>query len=465
MERMIIVRSLKLHLKNGTPKYQQIYDYIKESILNNTIKSNDKLPSIRQLANDFNVSWNTVLSAYDQLLTEGYIRNSEDNKGYFVNSVQKKHTERIKTNYPIIRKQLPSYSIKFQPNAVDQESFPITKWRQCTNLAMDQPFIYSKDYYQGDPFLRQQLAYYLFKSRGIDVDAQLIIIGSNKQELLMKIGLLLNKDYKTLICEDPGFDYIQNFSPLFDFELIPMPISRSGTLLKNLPFRSNSIFYTTPTHQFPTGVTMPIYERQKLIEWAYQTNSFIIEDDHDSEFRYNQQPIPALASQDLNHVIYLGSFSESFIPTMRLSYMVLPSKLLNAFQQSFSNVEQTASAIHQRAMAFFIEDGFWESHIRKMRNTYKHKMQLLITALNKAFSDDIEILGKESGLYILLRVTKGYNEKQLIQKAAKYGVKVYPASCLFIRRKPRYPLILLGFGGNTPEEILKGIELLKKAWN
>lgn len=460
---MIIVRLFKFQLENGTPKYQQIYVHIKELILNNTIKSNEELPSIHKLAKDFNVSWSTVLSAYNQLLTEGYIRN-ESKKGYFVNSVQKNHSEWKNSNYPIIRKQLPAYSIKFQPNAVDQESFPITKWRQCTNFAMEQPFIYSKDHYQGDPFLRQQLAYYLFNSRGIPVDAQSIIIGSTKQELLMKIGLLINKDCKTLICEDPGFESTRKFSPLFDFEVIPMPISSNGTLLKNLPSKNNCIFYTTPSHQFPTGVTMPIYERQNLIDWAYRTNSFIIEDDHDSEFRYSQQTIPALASQDLNHLIYLGSFSESFLPTIRISYMVLPSKLLREYQQAFSNVEQTASAIHQRAMAIFIENGFWGSHIRKMRNTYKHKMELLTTTIEKEFTQDIDILGKESGIYVLLRVKKGYTEKQLIQKAANYGVKVYPASCYFIRRKPRYPLIQLGFGGNTSEEILKGIELLKKAW-
>ncbi|HWI47579.1 MAG TPA: PLP-dependent aminotransferase family protein [Rummeliibacillus sp.] len=458
------MRTLKLHIKKGTPKYQQIYFHIKELILNKTLKSDDQLPSIRQLSIDLKVSRNTILSAYDQLLTEGYIR-SEGKKGYFVNSVQKKDDNWKTANYTILRNQIPTYTVKFQPNAVDQDSFPTAKWRQCTNLAMEQSFIYSKDHYQGDPFLRQQLSYYLLKSRGINADSQSIVIGSSKQELLMKIGLLLNKDYHTIICEDPGFESTRKFSPLFDFDIYPMPISERGTFLRKLPETSNSIFYTTPSHQFPTGVTMPIYERQKLIEWAYNSNSFIIEDDHDSEFRYSQQPIPALASHDLSHVIYLGSFAESFLPTMRVSYMILPPKLLKEYHQAFSKFEQTASTIHQRAMAIFMEDGFWESHIRKMRNTYKNKMETLTTAIEEAFSSDVEVLGKESGLYILLQVKIGYTEQQLVQKAANSGVKVYRASRYFIKRKPKYPLIQLGFGGNSNEEILKGVELLKEAWS
>lgn len=458
------MRSLEFQFIKGTPKYQQIYFYIKDLILNKSLNANTKLPSIRQLSNDLRVSRSTIVSSFNQLLAEGYIR-SEGRKGYFVNPVKKKEIQWKTSNSIIIRKQIPIYKIKFQPTAVDQESFPLAKWRQCTNLAMEQPFIYSKDHYQGDPFLRQQLSFYLLKSRKIDTNAHSIIIGSSKQELFMKIGLLVKNDFHTIICEDPGSETARRFSSLFDFDILPMPFSSKGTLLKQLPETNHHIFYTTPSHQFPTGVTMPIYERQRLIEWAYHTDSFIIEDDHDSEFRYSQQPIPALASQDLNRVIYLGSFAESFLPTLKISYMILPQKLLKAYHHSFSNMEQTTSSIHQRAMAIFMENGFWESHIRRMKSIYKRKMEILTTAIQQAFSDGIEILGKESGLYVLLRIRNGYTEQQLIQRAAENGVKVYAASRFFIKRKPKYPLIQLGFGGNTEEEILKGIELLQKAWN
>lgn len=455
---------LKFQLNEEMPKYQQIYIYFKELILHKSLIPNAKLPYISQISNELNVSRGTVVSALNQLTAEGYLRR-EINKGYFVNPIKDNQTQWKPEKHMIVRKQIPSYKVKFQPAAVDQDSFPIAKWRQCTNLAMEQSFIFSKDHYQGDPFLRQQLSFYLLKSRKINTNAHSIIIGSTKQELLMKVGLLLKNDVQTIICEDPGFEPARRFNPLFDFELLSMPFTLEGKLLKQLPKTKQHIFYTTPSHQFPTGVTMPIYERQRLIDWAYNTNSFIIEDDHDSEFRYTEQPIPALASQDLNHVIYLGSFAESFLPTLRISYMVLPAKLLKKYHQSFFNVGQSASAIHQRAMAIFMEDGFWESHIRRMRSIYKGKMETLITAIEKSFPDDVEILGRESGLYILLRVKKGYTEKQLIQKAAENGVKVYAASRFFIKRKPKYPLIQLGFGGNSEEEILMGIEILREAWS
>ena len=454
----------KFQFKSKIPKYQQIYIYFKELILNKSLKTNVKLPFISQLSNELNVSRGTVVSALNQLTAEGYLRH-EVNKGYFVNPVKDNQNQWKPDNHTIVRKQIPSYKVKFQPTAVDQDSFPVVKWRQCTNLAMEQPFIFSKDHYQGDPFLRQQLSFYLLKSREIKTNAHSIIIGSTKQELLMKVGLLLKNDVQTIICEDPGFEPARRFKSLFEFDLLPMPVTLNGKLLKQLPKAKQHIFYTTPSHQFPTGVTMPIYERQRLIDWAYNTNSYIIEDDHDSEFRYTEQPIPALASQDLNHIIYLGSFAESFLPTLRISYMILPPELLKKYHQSFSNIGQSASAIHQRAMAIFMEDGYWESHIRKMRSTYKSKMETLISAIEKSFENNIDIVGKESGLYVLLRVKNGYTEQQLIQKASEKGVKVYAASRFYIKSTPKFPLIQLGFGGNSEEEILNGIEILREAWS
>ncbi|RIJ63395.1 MULTISPECIES: PLP-dependent aminotransferase family protein [unclassified Rummeliibacillus] len=454
---------LKLHFNEGIPKYQQIYTHFKDLILHKSLNSNEKLPFISQITNELNVSRGTVVSALNQLTAEGYLRH-EVNKGYFVNPIKNNQNRWKRDTYTFVRKQIPSYKIKFQPTAVDQESFPIVKWRQCTNLAMEQPFIFSKDHYQGDPFLRQQLSFYLLKSRKINTNAHAIIIGSTKQELLIKVGLLLKNDVQTIICEDPGFEPTRIFNPLFNFDVLPIPFTMDGKLLKQLPKGKQHIFHTTPSHQFPTGVTMPIYERQRLIDWAYNTNSYIIEDDYDSEFRYTEQPIPALASQDLNRVIYLGSFTESFLPTLRISYMILPPKLLKKYHQAFSHIGQSASAIHQRAMAIFMEDGYWDSHLRKMRSIYKSKMETLIAAIEKSFENEIDIVGKESGLYVLLRVKNGYTEQQLIQKAAENGVKVYAASRFFINRTPKFPLIQIGFGGNSEEEIIKGIEILGESW-
>jgi GntR family transcriptional regulator/MocR family aminotransferase len=453
-------------LKEGSPKYKQIYEQFKSFIERGDILPDDPLPSIRQLADSLQVSRNTTLMAYEQLVAEGYIRG-EGRKGYFVNEIEpllfqdalippyKKQTE---SNTPVL--------INFRAGAVDQTHFPLKIWRRIANqvLTLKESFCYGEPF--GEVCLRDQIATYLFQSRGVKTNTNAIIIGSSTQQMLINLGHILKDDFPSIIVEDPGYDGAREAFQFHRFTLETLPVYETGADFSKLTQMSSRLIYVTPSHQSPIGVSMPIQQRQMLIHWANNRDGYIIEDDYDSEFRYTQQPFPALASIDSTRVIYLGNFSKSFLPGIRLSYMVLPQQLLNRYQNQYFHFESNASLLSQLTMAKFMEDGEWNRHIKRMRLVYKRKMQCIVSELKKQFKQTISIIGEQSGLYVLVKIHVKRSEEWLIEHASFYGVKVYPTSIYFIKKNNSdEPIIKLGFSNLTCDEIQLGVKLLKKAWS
>jgi GntR family transcriptional regulator/MocR family aminotransferase len=410
------------------------------------------------------VSRNTTLIAYEQLLAEGYIR-SEPKRGYFVEESEPIHLHAPQN--PPVKTQVPKppVIVDFRAGTVDQMLFPIKAWRQCSNEVLREDIAYLYGNLQGDPHLRENLAHYLLQSRGIRTSPDAIIIGSSTQQLLMHLTILLKKDFSSIAVENPGYDGARTIFNMQGFTTQPIDVTTKGISIKQLEQTDSRIVYITPSHQFPTGVTMPVPERQQLLKWARKKNGYIIEDDYDSEFRYKQQPIPALSSlQDAGRVIYISTFSKAFLPSIRLSYMILPPSLLLLYQQLFAAVEQTASSIHQRTMALFMDRGHWDSHIRKMRTNYRRKMQMLVSALEKSLGETLNIIGSQSGLYILIEFQTSISEDFLIKQALKHGVKVYPTSQYFLGRSSHKTILQLGFSNLSMDKIILGVRLLKEAW-
>lgn len=457
------MKELVLQLNDKSPKYKQIYENIRSLIEDGVIPNDTKLPSIRQLAMILHVSRNTTLIAYEQLMAEGYIR-SEEKKGYFVEAfepIDLQHSISIENN---LRASEASIKVNFRAGTVDQQAFPLKAWRRCSNDVLKEDMIYTYGEMQGDPLLRSQISSYLLQSRGIQTTPEQIIIGSSTQQLLMHLSLFLKKDFSSIAVENPGYDGARVVFQLHGYHLDPIEVGAKGLSLEQLEMTDSKLVYITPSHQFPTGVTMPVPERQQLLKWAETQDGFIIEDDYDSEFRYKQRPIPALLSLQAGaRVIYLGTFSKAFIPSIRLSYMVLPSILIKPYVEQFSGLEQGTSSIHQRMMARFMEHGYWDSHIRKMRTTYKRKMHNLVTCLQEAFGEAIEIIGSQSGLYILIRIRGATKEDKLIQQALSHGVKVYPTSIYYVTNE-QGTILKLGFSNLSIEQIQLGVQLLKQAW-
>ncbi|MEK4170377.1 PLP-dependent aminotransferase family protein [Lysinibacillus sp. FSL L8-0312] len=445
-------------------KYKQVYQQMKILITQGTLQTNDSLPSIRKLAETLQVSRNTTLTAYEQLVAEGYIRG-EGRKGYFVNALEPVFLQ--EQEQPVLSQptsNTTSLLVDFRAGAVDQTYFPMKTWRQLANQVLQEPSCYQYGELFGDPLLKEQLVPYLLQARGVSTTSENIMIGSSTQQMLLYLGFLLKDHFPSILLEDPGYNGAREAFQLHHFEIEALPVMETGAQLDVLQHCQSRLLYVTPSHHFPYGVSMTIQQRQTLIQWAQQVNGYILEDDYDGEFRYTQQPFPALASIDPSKVIYLGTFSKSFLPGVRLSYMVLPNTLVQPFKERFAHFEQNASSLHQRTMAQFMAQGEWTRHIKRMRLTYKQKMQHLVQELQRQFGPQIAILGEQSGLYIVVKVKSPLSEQQLIQRAETYGVKVYPTSPFFINQTSEDPLLQLGFSKLTMEEIKLGVERLKEAW-
>ncbi|MDM5191442.1 PLP-dependent aminotransferase family protein [Bacillus hominis] len=450
----------------NVPMYQQIYVYIRIQILSGKITYDTKLPSIRQLAELLNVSRNTTQVAYEQLLAEGYIR-SENKKGYFV---QANMSNQVLTYEPTVvtprgRQKDIRKTIDFKIGTVDRENFPIAKWRSLTNKVLMDPIMYSYGEKQGDMLLRTAISDYLFQSRGVSAVNKQILIGSSTQHLLLILTLLLKEEFHRIAVEDPGYNGARELFSLQSFSVEPISVIENGLDVDQLCTTDTRLVYVTPTHHFPYGLTMPVSERLQLINWAEQVNGYIIEDDYDSEFRYIHQPVPSLHSIDSNdRTVYLSTFSKALLPSIRVSYMVLPKRLLPTYEKIGPLLEQTASSVHQRTLAHFISEGYWYAHLRKMKTLYKRKIKVLCEEINKHFKNNIKIKGYYSGIYVVIEVKTQMSEKDLINKAFSNGVTVYPCSQYFVKNAPKYPHIQLGLGNLSEHEITEGICKLANIW-
>lgn len=452
------------------PLYVQLYEYIKKEIQIGTIKPETKLPSKRKLASYLGISQNTIQTAYDQLCAEGYVE-SKPRVGIFVKRIEDDLLCSLPpNNMPdenINLKENYKYLIDFSSGNVDLDYFPYSSWKrlaaQC--LYSDQGDLLLIGDPQGEECLRKEISKYLFQSRSVRCVPEQIVIGAGTQYLMILLCMLLGREYKAAI-ENPGYNRVRNTFRDQGIEVYPISIDEHGICVEDLRKSSARVVYVTPSHQFPCGMIMPVSRRLELLKWCVEVDGYIIEDDYDSEFRYKGKPIPSLHGLDIdNRVIYMGTFSKSLIPSMRLSYLVLPPKLLLSYQEYFTIYKQAVSRLHQITLYRFMKDGYLARHINKMRTLYRKKHEILISAINRHMNEKVEVIGEKSGLHILLKVKNGMTEEELIQAACKMKIKVYPTSIHYAEGVcSEFPMILLGFGGLTEMQIEEGIQMLKAAW-
>ncbi|MER2192210.1 MAG: PLP-dependent aminotransferase family protein [Solibacillus sp.] len=450
-------------LHENEAKYRQIYAHIKQLIETKMIHENEKLPSIRALAENLHVSRNTTLLAYELLLAEGYIR-TEPKKGYYVNHLEPLYLQQAAPIKQTVPRETAPDVINFRLGAVDAQHFPLKKWRQLSNALLKEANAYTYGENFGEPPLKEQLAHYLMQARGMHVMPEQIIIGSSTQQLLLHISFLLKESFSSIIVEDPGYTGVREVFTLQQFQLEAITVTESGIQLDELAQKNSALIYVTPSHHYPLGTALSISERLQLIQWAYNVDGYILEDDYDSEYRYAQKTLPALASLDQARIVYFGTFSKAFLPGIRLAYMVLPAPLLTRFKQTFQHVEHNASLLHQLTMAEFMRSGEWERHIKRMRMIYKKKMNVLTGALLHHFGEQIDVIGTKAGLYLLIRVHTKQTEAQLIEKAHSKQVNVYETSSLFFGTNQTKPHLLLGFANLTEAQLKEGVARLKVAW-
>lgn len=452
------------------PLYKQLYTYIVNEIINSRLTENHKLPSIRELSRQLNISKNTVETAYQQLSAEGYIY-SRAKSGFYVNAIGHipgYNPQALSTDEDA-RENCAAAVIEydFSSDYIDQESFNFPIWKKHINKALkDNQQYLTYGSHQGEYVLRKEIARYLRQSRGVVCTPEQVIVGAGVQSLLHILCALLKPSCNSIAFEDPGFQKGRQIFHDHNFNVIPIPLENGAISISLLSQSKAQIVYVSPSHQFPMGSTMPINKRLQLLKWAHENNSIIIEDDFDSELRYYAKPIPSL--QGLNNgngVVYLSSFSKILLPSLRISYLVLPPNLLAAYEEIRNKYNQTSSTIEQIALAQFMKDGCLERHIRRLRKIYAKKNQLITEAIHNTMKDKVIVRGKETGLYLLLEIKTSRTTEQIVATAEKTGVKLTPASNYYIDKSPpEYPQILLFYGGIPKEHIIPAIRTLKKAW-
>lgn len=500
---------IPLELNSSEPLYEQIYRYLKEEIKTGRLAVNTKLPSTRNLAFHLQVSRNTIDLAYSQLVSEGYVE-SVPKSGYYVNeigtllqlslkqkaidSLQKNQTvetveqntlalekdviplehKQISSSQGIIQKEEQSIKLKydFSPFVVDSSKFPFSTWRKLSNKCMNDMnqglFLLGDN--QGDLPLRQEIAKYLYESRGVNCKEHQIIIGAGADYLLQLLRKLLPKQC-IVAMENPAYLRAYQILKGNGCKIVPVSVDKDGIYAEVLFQINADVVYVTPSHQYPLGVIMPIKRRRELLAWAKERlGRYIIEDDHDSEFRYRGKPIPSLQGIDTQEtVIYLGTFSRAIAPGIRVGYMVLPETLYKKYRKECYYYASTVSRIDQAILYEFIHGGYFERHVNKMRKLYKCKHDTMLRAL-KIFGENIKITGEYAGLYLVVEFCFGLSEKELILLAQSNNIQLYGIEKYYLTktskekdRQKNSAVILLGFANLTETQIEQGILNLYQA--
>ncbi|WP_324628585.1 MocR-like pyridoxine biosynthesis transcription factor PdxR [Bacillus paranthracis] len=455
-----------LNMNSKKALYVQLYEYIKKEIKDGTISAFTKLPAKRKLASYLQVSKNTIEAAYEQLLAEGYIE-SISRKGYFVCKFeQMMDVEGSEAKVEEVSFREENYTFDFTQTGVDTKTFPFTMYRKLINdvwqprnndlLFLGHP--------QGELSLREEIANYLYESRGVRCSASQIVLGAGTQ-ILVKLLFQLLKGSNYAV-ENPGYHRKMVVFEQGEKKVQMLSLDRDGICMADLENSTANVVFVTPSHQFPYGMIMPITRRTQLLQWAKkEEDRYIIEDDYDSEFRYSGKPIPALQGLDTDgKVIYLGTLSKALLPSLRMSYIVLPKNLIKKYQKEYLFYTQSVSRMDQEVIRKFLNEGYWEKHIHKMRVVYRKKRDRLVFEIGKYFSNRVEVIGEDSGLHILLKVHNGMREEELIKEAAKYSIKIYPVSTYYKDDTAPENVVLLGFAILSEEEIAQAIQLLNTAW-
>lgn len=465
--------SPKLDEAAKEPLYIQLYQYIKEEIQTGRILASTRLPSIRQLAHFLHISKTTIQVAYQQLLAEGYIE-SKERSGFYVVDMARESFEHPPASYSSPSPSRDSSSkpkpirYDFYMSKIDVDHFPYDKWRMHSNQSMnlEQKQLLSYGDRQGEVGLRRALSQYLRQARAVNCSEEQLVIGAGTQTMIRLLCQLIGLDGNPIAMEEPGYHGVRTMFQQLGFSIKPIPLEEDGIAIAELVRSKAKVVYITPSHQYPLGMVMPIAKRMKLLQWAEENGSLIIEDDYDGEFRYHGRPIPSLQGLDAHgNVVYIGTFSKSLMPAIRMSYMVLPERLLNMYHKNLLMNDQTASKLHQNTLQLFMESGEWERHIRRMKKVYQKKHDVLLQTIKNVMQGNVTITGQDAGLHIVMKVHSRIPVEGLVKIAEESGVKVYSTANDWCSCPKEYPsLILLGFGGLSLQEIVQGIERLHAAW-
>ncbi len=452
---------------NGKSLYIQLYEKIKADIINGELKKDERLPSKRAFAKNLGISVITVENAYSQLISEGYIY-SVPKSGYFVSAIYAPFpSEKKDGNKQIYSSTHKIYKYNFASNGVRASNFPFSVWKKMLKVAFENPKeVMLPSDAGGINELRQALCKHLKEYRNMSVSPEQIIIGAGTEYLYSLIIQLLGFD-KVYATENPGYGKISDIYSANGVKCVFVDTDGDGMRTDRLYESSAQIAHLSPSHHFPTGTVMSISRRYEMLNWASEDKSrYIIEDDYDSEFRFTGKPLPALQSIDgEGKVIYINTFTKSLSPAIRISYMVLPERMVEQFYKKLGFYSNTVSNFEQLTLALFIDEGYFEKHINRMRNYYKRIRNSLLSEIkNSRLSDKLSVLEEEAGLHFLVKVETDISDAELVKRAEKNGVKISCLSEYYRRNKKNAPkhIVIMNYSAIAKEDIAPAIKALDK---
>ncbi len=464
--------------------HQQIYDACLGMILSGNLRAGQQIPSTRALASDLKISRIPVLTAYAQLLAEGYFETLVGS-GTFVcrslpeqtprtergpaRSIQVRSGSRLVARRAMLHPRYPTWPRlglgAFSPSQLAYDQFPFRIWsglvmRHCRN-----PHASALHYGDGLGFqpLREAICYYLRTARAVRCDPQQVMIVSGSQQALDISARVLLDPGNSVWVEEPGYWLTQRVLNLAGCRLIPVPVDSEGLDVEAgiRLCRKARAAYVAPSHQYPLGATMSATRRLQLLDWAQNSGAWIIEDDYDSEYRYGSMPISSLQGLDVaSRVIYIGTFSKVLFPSLRIGYVVIPKDLLDYFVAVRRCMDFTAPLLYQAVLTDFMREGHFARHIRRMRLLYCQRRTALVDSLGEQFGGTLEVLGAEAGTYLLVALPRGFRDMEIARHAARKKLWLRPLSANYLVKASRQGLVL-GFGGTPAEEIPNAVRLLK----
>jgi len=471
--------------RNGEkPLHRQIYDAFRAMILERRLQPGQQIPSTRALADELGISRIPVLGAYSQLLAEGYIE-SRLGAGTFVTSslsdqflgarpavasvVSDPASEAISRAarlLPVERTPWFPGSGAFSVGQIAYDHFPFRVWSDLVThharIVRASSLNYSDP--MGSEVFREVIATYLRTARAARCEAsQIMVVNGSQHALDLSARVLLDPDSPVWI-EEPGYEFLRHTLTLSGCRLVPVPVDGEGldvaAGIKRCP--NARVAYVTPSHQYPLGATMSAARRLQLLEWAHSSDAWIVEDDYDSEYRYESSPVASMQGLDPGaRVIYIGTFSKTLFPSLRLGYMVIPPALVSRFRAVRQANDMCPSHLYQAALTDFINGGHFTRHIRKTRQLYAERRNALTQALHKEFGSGVEILGAEAGMHLVVTLPPGLSDRKISARAAQEGLWLWPLSAAYVGEDVRQGFIL-GFGGTKADEMLHQVRRMRK---
>lgn len=445
---------------------QQVYERLRQYILNGDLKMDEKLPSTRELATSLGVSRNIILEVYDQLVSEGYLI-VRPRSGTFVapGSLFQKNIigGHLNTGETISNHHQNLIDFKAATPAMDH--FPRKVWgRLAKDVCFDSPdSIFGYHTSDGLLPLREEISRYIHRTRGVISQPHQVMITSGATQALSLITELLIEKNKSVAVEDPVTDEMRTIFSYAGAELCPIPVDDKGI---NPDFLSQdnppAFIFVLPSHQFPMGVTLTIQRRIQLIEYARQHNCYIVEDDYDSEFTYEGSPVHSVQGLDPERVIYVGTFSKILSPGLRIGYVVLPTELIEPFKKVKWYTDRHHSSLEQLILTRFMKEGHFDRHIRKMKRIYKQRREALVSSLKKHFPECV-IVGHAAGMHLVVELPKVHIDPSLIHWIKKQGVLIYSVDHYSLVKNTHRNQMVLGYGSQSVDKIEEGVSRLKSA--